>query len=453
MSSNNIQENHRFSIVACARWETLYILEWLTYHKHIGFDHVYLYCNDDDPSELYQKILPFLVGSDPFVTFHHFMFQGQQLEMYLHFLVNHRKETKWVAFLDIDEFLRLTHDGSVDSFIQSFPPSVDSIYLNWMLFGDNSFDEPPPGGVILNFTRSEGSIGSLMTKTFSRTNIFDKLSFKPGVPCHIWHYLSALTNFDRLNVVNVLGQNMKEYYFSQNDNVAKSILSDTGNQAKIMAKASVNHYIRRSKQNITVRRQRGALGDFFKDADLHGHAGESIWNSREDLELANMWRRVLSGGSERCITVAPKYPLISENKKAIQSSVSEWSKGCDVEDDASRATQGRLGRSYEFHTSDDDHPWWLVDLADMYAIREIRVFNRLDLKYRANHIKIELDKGDGEWVEIFRKVDDSEFGGVDGYPLICVFDGSYVGSRVRLSLLRKDFLHLNQVQVFGVSIA
>ena len=33
---------HKFSLVACARWEDEHILEWLDYHKAIGFDHVYL---------------------------------------------------------------------------------------------------------------------------------------------------------------------------------------------------------------------------------------------------------------------------------------------------------------------------------------------------------------------------------------------------------------------------
>ncbi len=50
---------HRYSIVTPARWEAESIVEWLIYHRSIGFDHVYLYCNDDDASELFDRLCPF----------------------------------------------------------------------------------------------------------------------------------------------------------------------------------------------------------------------------------------------------------------------------------------------------------------------------------------------------------------------------------------------------------
>lgn len=45
----------RVALAAIARWETQYAPEWLTYHRAIGFDHVYLTCNDDDPSALWER--------------------------------------------------------------------------------------------------------------------------------------------------------------------------------------------------------------------------------------------------------------------------------------------------------------------------------------------------------------------------------------------------------------
>ena len=46
------------------------IVEWLLYHRTIGFDHVYLYCNDDTPIALHNTVKRFTLGSNPFVTFH-----------------------------------------------------------------------------------------------------------------------------------------------------------------------------------------------------------------------------------------------------------------------------------------------------------------------------------------------------------------------------------------------
>ncbi len=76
----------QYAIAACARWETEYLVEWLLYHRQIGFDRVYLYCNDDDPAECYERVLPFIRGPRPFVTFVHFPFPGLLGEMYKHFL-------------------------------------------------------------------------------------------------------------------------------------------------------------------------------------------------------------------------------------------------------------------------------------------------------------------------------------------------------------------------------
>ena len=69
---------HRFSLVACARWEETQIQEWVEYHKSIGFDHVYLYSNDDDPAPLFHAIAPYAYGPNPLVTFRYWPHLGEQ---------------------------------------------------------------------------------------------------------------------------------------------------------------------------------------------------------------------------------------------------------------------------------------------------------------------------------------------------------------------------------------
>jgi Glycosyl transferase family 2 len=71
----------RVALAAIARWETQYAPEWLAYHRAIGFDHVYLICNDDDPAPLWEAVLPFAAGAEPFVTFTHFPWHGQRFHM------------------------------------------------------------------------------------------------------------------------------------------------------------------------------------------------------------------------------------------------------------------------------------------------------------------------------------------------------------------------------------
>ncbi len=52
---------HKYSIVACARWERNYIVEWMQYHFLLGFDHIYIYSNDDTLM-IFFVLLPYLTA-------------------------------------------------------------------------------------------------------------------------------------------------------------------------------------------------------------------------------------------------------------------------------------------------------------------------------------------------------------------------------------------------------
>lgn len=179
-----VAENHgqwpapkyRFSLAACARWEARYISEWLSYHRSIGIDHVYLYCNDDDPSELYQAVLPFLNGNEPFVTFVHYPFPGLQFQMYFHFARNYIHETEWMMFLDVDEFLFIRSKEDINRFVQGFPSDMDALYFNWCSFGSNGHKTRPIGSVLLNYTRREET-ATPFTKVFIKSNKFPYKEF------------------------------------------------------------------------------------------------------------------------------------------------------------------------------------------------------------------------------------------------------------------------------------
>ena len=89
---------YKFSIVACARWEAEYITEWVSYHRSIGFDHIYLYCNDDDPTQLYERLSLTLAEPDPFVTFTYYPFLGLQRQMYRPFFEDLLQRDRVVHF-------------------------------------------------------------------------------------------------------------------------------------------------------------------------------------------------------------------------------------------------------------------------------------------------------------------------------------------------------------------
>ena len=121
-------------ICANARWESRYIAEWLRYYQRLGFDHVFLYCNDDTPDEMAQAAAPFMVGEKPFVTFRHHGVQGEQFRMYRHFLQTDAQRCGWIGFFDIDEFLRLKPGQTIGDFMRDFQ-DVDCVLFYWLFFG------------------------------------------------------------------------------------------------------------------------------------------------------------------------------------------------------------------------------------------------------------------------------------------------------------------------------
>lgn len=144
---------HRYALVACARWEEEAIEEWLEYHRSIGFDHVYLYSNDDDPTALLTAVSRYVRGRAPFVTFRHWPRVGDQVPIYLDFLDEFKAETDWYSLLDIDEFFVLRNENNIHAFMQAYENEVDCLYFNWVLYGHDGNVQRPSGSTLLTHRR------------------------------------------------------------------------------------------------------------------------------------------------------------------------------------------------------------------------------------------------------------------------------------------------------------
>jgi len=144
---------------------------------------------------------------------------------------------------------------------------------------------------------------------------------------------------------------------------------------------------------------------------------------------------------------------IALGKSATQSSVSQWSAQPTRESDAAGAVNGVINGLQGFHTEIEDSPWWMVDLGSIFAISEICIYNRLDLPpeipQRASRLAIEIGMDLDSLAEAYRRESDEPFGGADGNPLIWTPPEPVLGRYVRIRLLTRNYLHLDQVEVFG----
>jgi predicted SAM-dependent methyltransferase len=139
-------------------------------------------------------------------------------------------------------------------------------------------------------------------------------------------------------------------------------------------------------------------------------------------------------------------------KRATQSSVSPWSRQDTPEKDASRVVSGNFTGAYNNHTGLDDPAWWRVDLGRVYDIRKVQIYNRTDQQHimcRTNRFEIQISNDDSAWIAVFRKETAAPLSGSKYLPFVWAPPEAVQARFVRIQLMGKQYLHLDQVEIFG----
>jgi|GEM_PF-1783192 len=138
-------------VLATAKNEGIYLLDWIAYHLSIGFEHIFLYSNDnaDGSDELLAALDA--AGVITWIRNARGVALGAQEKAYAHALnrVPQILDYRWAAVIDLDEYL--VFDTALFDDVQDFIglqecQSVDAIALNWLLFGapaDQRWAEAP----------------------------------------------------------------------------------------------------------------------------------------------------------------------------------------------------------------------------------------------------------------------------------------------------------------------
>lgn len=444
----------RFSLVLYTHHAEKRIVEWLTYHRSLGFDHVYIYSYDDDPTPLYSKLLPYLQDAKPYVTFYHFPKPANNRNAYFHFLRNHSHETEWLMCLNIDEFLCLKRFASIAKFIDSRFATIDAFYFNRCTYGTNGHNTAPEGDILLNYTRRSPTINvstKLMVKSQSLPyqKIFYDNDFKIMQDCT---YLNA-----GLKTMNVFGNAMDSWYFVDFPQKAKDFISNDHRGEKALDIGYVAHFAIPSEnysfeetESQDARFQMYPL-DQLKYSGMEWSDFKNQANEVEDDFLRNYWRNYILKAWRSSIFPITNWPLISRGKKVTQSSTVQ---NHTVEKDAKRLTNGRLIGKAQNLTAVEENPWWQIDLGKHYTIHEIQIYNRLDQELdTASNFEICISDNGIEWKTKLQKKDMSVFGGLDGSPFRWNSIEGFTARWLRLVFPGKEkALGLDQVQIFGLPI-
>jgi len=142
--------------------------------------------------------------------------------------------------------------------------------------------------------------------------------------------------------------------------------------------------------------------------------------------------------------------LLSRGRPTTQSSASAFGRAGTPEADSAGGVSGLLTGTFQFHTDIEPEPWWQVDLEAPEEVSGVRLFNRFDgVEARSARLRL-LGSLDGEnWDVLVVRDDPRPFGGIDGRPFEWRPAVPVRLRFLRVQLLGTDYLHLDQVQVFG----
>lgn len=141
---------YNLAIVAIMKNEGAYLQEWIEFHKLIGVEKFYLYDNESD-DDTRKTLEPYIKSGVVDYTF--FPGQKMQLPAYKDCIARHKNETKWLAVIDLDEYIVPTHMNSILPILAEQKPNVAQLIIPWVIFGSNGHVDKPNGGVLENYTK------------------------------------------------------------------------------------------------------------------------------------------------------------------------------------------------------------------------------------------------------------------------------------------------------------
>jgi hypothetical protein len=375
--------------------------------------------------------------------------------MFMHALEHYRQESEWIAFLDIDEFLKLPGTNNIQTLLNRTPPEVHALHFNWSFFGNSFHVERPTGSVLCTYTRREEKL-HLATKTMTRAARIDPARITGKL--QFWHHWGDSMGAD-FRACNVLGDLFDQV---RGTDEGERYTRSREIQHRIRDVAVINHYAFKSIADFERRFQRGLLGEFtgqamWKRVHDDGTAKKFLesMNAVEDTYLADYWRHFLRAGEAARIVPAARLPSLARGKPADQSSIGALSRGATTAEDAAGVVNGQITGAAQCHTAQEDRPWWSVDLGASCLVYEIRLFNRVDdpsLRQRLGAFRIETAGDDDAWGVVCQNDGDTTIGGADGHPLIVRVTQPFVVRRLRVTALGHTSLQLDQVEVYGVPV-
>lgn len=238
------QRERKYNVAVCAIFknEAPYLKEWIEFNHIIGVEHFYLYNNNSEDD--YISVLKPYINSG-LVTLTQWPKNQAQMECYNDCITNYREETRWLGFIDIDEFIVPVEMNNIYEFLKPFEKNRGSVKIYWKMFGTSGLlDRDLNTLVTQKFTVSWPKYYSV-GKCFYNTS-FD-FDFSDSKNANLHHMFWGNYNGKHIPPVNAFD---------------KVCLNGLDSSDRDIHPIQINHYFTKSYQEYAMKRAKGDV--YFK---------------------------------------------------------------------------------------------------------------------------------------------------------------------------------------------
>lgn len=223
--------------VCIARNEAPYIREWIEYHRIVGVERFYFHDNGsgDNTREVLEPYI-----RDGVVVYRPISGDAMQLPVYRDAVLRYREQCRWMAIIDLDEFVVPKEKDTIPEFLEGFGESC-GVGINWVLFDSNGHETKPTahGGLVTaNYTRVKQGHGDPQKGNKWIKSIVDPRKVRGFPTIHFPHYPVYL---DGMHAV------------TENGEPLQGATARTHSSARIQ----VNHYRVKSREEYLRKLERG----------------------------------------------------------------------------------------------------------------------------------------------------------------------------------------------------
>lgn len=149
MKRDHTPPKYYLAVCAIAKNEGPYFKEWIEWHRVHGVEKFYIY--DNESTDCTQEVLTPYIESG-LVEYNYWPGMKQQLPAYDDCFERHRLEARWLAVIDLDEFIVPMMDKTIPGFLYRME-KFSVVEINWLVYGSGGAKTKEPGGVMERFHR------------------------------------------------------------------------------------------------------------------------------------------------------------------------------------------------------------------------------------------------------------------------------------------------------------